>query len=268
MSNLNIESSDLQKALQLRLNYLYNLEPAQDNMFICSPIVPTKGKCAEAYQRTLLGNFTKSTEGNNHKAQYLTTAPYRLYSASFDMPKIKVESVERMRMGFVSGSESARQFSLSWIEDCFHSMRKYHHDWFNCWYRRELDAFSDAKHGEGRFRAFQIYMYHAIQNDKNEVEFRIWGIIDIADAYPVDLGKIELSAESGNSIYTCQYQANYIDIKFVDNNSSSEKVYPNIYDSGKGALQNMGFDSSEIERLKATFSLRDQAEHGGESFLH
>lgn len=266
MSNLSIKSPDLQKALQLRLNYLYNLEPAQDNMFICSPIVPTKGKCAEAYQRTLLGDFTKSTEGNDHKAQYLTTAPYRLYSASFDMPKIKVESVERMRMGFVSGSESARQFSLSWIEDCFHSIRKYHHDWFNCWYRRELDAFSDAKHGQGRFRAFQIYMYHAIQNENNEVEFRIWGIIDIADAYPVDLGKIELSAESGNSIYTCQYQANYIDLKFVDNRNGD--VYPDKYDGGKSALQNMGFDSNEISRLKATFSLRQEAYEGGESFLH
>jgi hypothetical protein len=264
MSNLNIKSPDLQKALQLRLNYLYNLEPAQDNMFICSPIVPTAGKCEEAFQRTLLGEFADAK--NSHHAQFLTTAPYRLYSASFDMPKIKVESVERMRMGFVSGSESARQFSLSWIEDCFHSIRKYHHDWFNCWYRRELDAFSDEKHGQGRFRAFQIYMYHAIQNENNEVEFRIWGIIDIADAYPVDLGKIELSAESGNSIYTCQYQANYIDLKFVDNRYGD--VYPDKYDDGKSALQNMGFDSNEISRLKATFSLRQEAYEGGESFLH
>ena len=109
-------------------------------------------------------------------------------------------------------------------------------------------------------------MYHAIQNEKNEVEFRIWGIIDIADAYPVDLGKIELSAESGNSIYTCQYQANYIDLKFVDNRDGD--VYPDKYDDGESALQNMGFDSNEISRLKATFSLRQDAYEGGESFLH
>lgn len=272
-----LEQLEVNKLLQNRISFLYNLEPAQDNMFICSPIVPRKdsninaalphlGEVTDSNKRDNLEvehpvkkNGKWTTEPKLFPAQTLETASYRLYSAKFSMPKIKTEQFARIRKNIITGVEMNQQFTLEWIEDCFHSVRKYHHDWFNCWYIREADAFiNSAKNG--KYRCFQIYLYHMIHKD-DEIIPHIWGVIDVADAFPIDLGDISVSSDSGNSIYSCTYMANYIDLRFADSTESSFLGSS----TDKSILQNMGFSDTEIDRLIAAFTVRSNT--GGENFL-
>ena len=253
-----IKSFDIDSLLQARINFLYNLEPAQDNMFICSPIV-SNGDSASIVGYPLTTPIIGETENPIAlPAQTFQTASYRLYSAKFSLPKIKTEQFARIRKNMITGIEMNQTFTLEWIEDCFHSVRKYHHDWFNCWYYRESDSFKTGK-TTGRYRSFHIYMYHIAHNNEQIVP-HVWGVIDIRDAFPIDLGDITLSADSGNSIYSCQYMANFIDLRFSDTTSDST-AYLNRYNT----LKNMGFSEVEIGRLKAAFTIRNG--EGGENFL-
>lgn len=265
-----IPSNDIEQFTQERLAYLYNLEPTQDNMFICSVIAPPNKSSGVAYGEA-------SIEGDNWHARKLYSAPYRLYAADFHLPKISFERDNRLRRHFPKSVEMSSEFTLSWIEDCFHSIRKYHHDWFNCWYQREYDGWAlGANEGgaNGRFRSMKIYMYHMTPQSDGSVKPCVWGYIDIMGAVPCGLGDIKLGPESGDSIYTCTYVSDYIDLRFCDSTGvgnrgdadATDKHSKNIlFDNGISSLKLMGFSDEEVKRFKSQFGLRN--EKGGESFL-
>jgi len=267
LQGINDIEKELLKQIQQRINFLYNLEPAQDNMFICSVITPIE-KDTKSDGTLEVSNAFGTSAGGDLESRYLFTAPYRLLSADFSLPTIDVEFDPRTRTTYLKGVTYNQKFTMTWADDCFHSVRKYHHDWFNCWFQREKDAFVsgvDGKKGlNGRFRAFKIFMYHMVHDKDGKVIPNIWGVIDVGDAFPINLGKISLSEDPGESKYTCEYAANFIDLKFA--NSEKAKFPLMGGDSNNTLLQNMGFSNSEIQRLNKQFTNRGG--HIGENFLH
>ncbi len=275
LGSLDKVEEGLLKQIQQRINFLYNLEPAQDNMFICSIIKPIKTQgdgtieATDSFDAGLAasGKETSDTNASTPKSRILYTAPYRLLSADFSLPTIDVEFDPRTRTTYLKGVTYNQKFTMTWADDCFHSVRKYHHDWFNCWFQREKDAFVSSQNNEpdknGKFRAFKIFMYHMVHDKDGKVVPNIWGVIDVGDAFPINLGKITLGEDPGESKYTCEYAANFIDLKFVTNGDDTLVNGPD-----KNYLQNMGFSSNEIGRLEAQFGLRSGAKKGGENFLH
>lgn len=266
LTGINDIEKEILKQIQQRINFLYNLEPAQDNMFICSVITPIEKEAKSDGTLNMENSF--GTHFNDPQSRTLYTAPYRLLSADFSLPIIDVEFDPRTRTTYLKGVTYNQKFTMTWADDCFHSVRKYHHDWFNCWFQREKDAFVsgvDGKEGlNGRFRAFKIFMYHMVHDKDGKVVPNIWGVIDVGDAFPINLGKISLGEDPGDSKYTCEYAANFIDLKFANSETAG---FPLMSGDGSNTLlQNMGFSNSEIGRLMAQFTNRDGKI--GENFLH
>lgn len=268
LKDINDIEKELLKQIQQRINFLYNLEPAQDNMFICSVITPIEKEAKS--DGTLETNNSFGTSFNGLQSRTLYTAPYRLLSADFSLPTIDVEFDPRTRTTYLKGVTYNQKFTMTWADDCFHSVRKYHHDWFNCWFQREKDAFvsgigeSNPEGLNGRFRAFKIFMYHMVHDKDGKVIPNIWGVIDVGDAFPINLGKVSLGEDPGDSKYTCEYAANFIDLKFANSETATFPLMSG--DTNNTLLQNMGFSESEIKRLSGQFTNRDGKI--GENFLH
>jgi hypothetical protein len=50
------------------------------------------------------------------------------------------------------------EISIDWFEDVYHSVQKYHLDWFNRWYSREYDCFRCGI--KGKFRKMAVIGFH------------------------------------------------------------------------------------------------------------
>lgn len=129
------------------LDYLYNLEPTADNLFWA-------------------GNFsTFNSSDTSPKVKLndiiLPNAQFRIKGISFDNVKLKTTYDEKhTKMVFVNGVDAPNSIKISFIDDAYRNVRRYHMDWIKFWYHRKHDVFRVGPYG--KLRGLDLVLFHYI----------------------------------------------------------------------------------------------------------
>jgi len=140
MSENTVKVEDLANFEYDGVNYLYDLEPQQNNMFWA-------------------GNFNdgKGADGINGNFPFFN-AQFRVQKVTLKMPTLKFENHPQIKIPLIKAVEFAREVKIQWVEDVYHSVQKYHFDWLCQFYNRDLDALRVGTYG--KFRKMDIVLFH------------------------------------------------------------------------------------------------------------
>jgi hypothetical protein len=130
------------------VNYLYDLEPQQNNLFFA-------------------GNFNdgKEADGINGNFPFLN-AQFRIQKVTLKMPALKFETHPQLKVPLIKSVEFAKEVKIQWVEDVYHSVQKYHFDWLCQFYNRNADCLRNGSYG--KFRKMDVVLFHyRNSSDKN-----------------------------------------------------------------------------------------------------
>jgi hypothetical protein len=172
------------------IDYLSDLEPFEGNLFWA-------------------GNFSSGSIGtngasNNFQKRNLTNAEFRIQTISLPSVTFNFTENQNLRRNFFTGITRATEISISWIEDAYMSVSKYHNDWLCNWYDLRHDCFIVGP--SGKYRKLDIYLYHyAVQADgtmKPQIiaQYKMSGLVPTMVKYP------DLTREGGNPIININYK--------------------------------------------------------------
>jgi hypothetical protein len=131
------------------LDYLYNIEPQSQNLWYA-------GYFCEA------GDGTPS---NSMKMFY--NARYRIKKVTIPFPSLEVEYHSELRSPLVKGTQYQNEITIDWFEDVYHSVQKYHLDWFNRWYTKDFDCFRCGI--QGKFRKMAVIAFHYVNGNNDSI---------------------------------------------------------------------------------------------------
>src|SRR5574344_1396889 len=93
------------------VNYIYDLEPAQNNLFWA-------------------GNFSSGNGdkgGEDYKRREFSNSQFRIQSIAFNAPTLSFSSEPNVtHMEYLTGATLSKQVTITWLEDVYHSVQKYH----------------------------------------------------------------------------------------------------------------------------------------------
>jgi len=131
------------------LDYMYDIEPQSQNLFYA-------------------GYFCEAGDGSAEKSMKMFyNAAYRIKKVSIPFPSLEMEYHPETRIPMVKSVSYTNDITIDWFEDVYHSVQKYHLDWFNRWYSREFDCFRCGI--KGKFRKVAIVAFHYVNDDINAV---------------------------------------------------------------------------------------------------
>ena len=209
------------------IDYLYNLEPQQNNLFMLDKF----------YDPYLSGNSTDGydmpSSGKPSKIEY------RLKKVSgFKLPSLKIEDKYMstpFRWNYVAtGRSEANTVKIDWVEDAFWTVKRYHMNWMNHWYNRYLDCMVVGQ--RGKFRNLVLYMYHyvnlntttatPIQKAVPIARFEFKGLV------PKNLGdgNFEWGSPENEAPTSIDYTYNYLEIYFYPYTKSEKEFIGGLAD--------------------------------------
>jgi hypothetical protein len=127
------------------IDYLYDLEPQSNNLFYA-------------------GFFQESTgpvEDLEIKEKFWNAA-YRIQKVSVNLPKISTKTDPVTKVAMLDTVSIDASVNVSWIEDVYHTVKKYHLDWISRWYNREYDVLRCG--AAGKFRQLYVIAFHYIDS--------------------------------------------------------------------------------------------------------
>lgn len=199
------DNKDFLNFQQDGLDYLYNLEPTQNNLF-------------------WVGDFNDKKENDPHYA--FNNSQFRIQSLEFALPSLEWENHKKLQIQLVKSVTSTQEVTMNWIDDYAHSVQRYHQDWFNCWYNRELDCF--VRGPAGKFRGCNVYLFHytdAAAGDKKVAkslfatpQAEAIAKITLGGLAPKALGnmKFEMGTSGADGLIPYTYTVNKINIEWYD----------------------------------------------------
>lgn len=141
------------------VDYLYNLEPQQNNLFMIDKF----------YDPVEMGNNSSGNGGAQTSYEINGDKPsnieYRIKKVSgFKLPSLDVKSDMSsgpFRWNYVAtGRTDQNTLTISWVEDVFWTVKRYHMNWMNHWYNKYLDV--NVCGLKGKFRNLVLYSYHYV----------------------------------------------------------------------------------------------------------
>lgn len=139
------QTIDLLNFQQDGLDYLYHLEPTQNNLF-------------------WVGHFAEAGTGENgndwkSRKHALPNSQFRVQSLNFESTSFELENLKQMHQNFISSISVPEEVSISWIDDFARSVQQYHLRWMNCWYDREHDCMISG-HAIEKMRSCEVVLFH------------------------------------------------------------------------------------------------------------
>lgn len=131
------------------VDYLYQLEPRSQNLFWV-------GGFRES------GAIDASGDPGSGLIRPFYNAAYRIRDIKIKMPSISYEINKLTRLPTPKSIDYPQEISITWMEDVYHSVRKYHLDWLQRWYMREFDCWRCG--AQGKFRAMRIIPFHYVNS--------------------------------------------------------------------------------------------------------
>ena len=129
------------------IDYLYDLEPQSQNLF-------------------WVGYFCEASQGEDMEKAFYNAA-YRIRKITIPMPKMEIDQNNILRAPIFKNANFTQEISIEWIEDVYHSVQKYHLDWFARWYNRQYDVLRCGVHG--KFRKLLLVAYHYVNSDTDSL---------------------------------------------------------------------------------------------------
>ena len=172
------------------INYLSDLEPYEGNLFWAGNFSS--------------GKVTLDGEGGDFQKRNLANAEFRIQSVSLPSISFNFTENQNLRRNFFTGITRTTEINISWIEDAYMSISKYHNDWLCNWYDLRHDCFIIGP--SGKYRKLDLYLYHyAVQKDGTMkpqiiVQYKLAGLVPTSIKYP------DLNREGGNPILTISYK--------------------------------------------------------------
>jgi hypothetical protein len=130
------------------LDYLYNVEPQSNNLFYA-------------------GFFCESEVQDGNYLKMFYNAEYRIKKIVIPFPSIDIEYHPETRVPMVKNVTYQNEITIDWFEDVYHSVQKYHLDWFNRWYSREYDCFRCGI--QGKFRKMAVVAFRYKNNNETSI---------------------------------------------------------------------------------------------------
>ena len=172
------------------INYLSDLEPYEGNLFWAGNFSS--------------GSVTLDGTGGDFQKRNLANAEFRIQSISLPSISFNFTENQNLRRNFFTGITRTTEISISWIEDAYMSISKYHNDWLCNWYDLRHDCFIIGP--SGKYRKLDLYLYHyAVQKDGTMkpqiiVQYKLAGLVPTSIKYP------DLNREGRNPILTISYK--------------------------------------------------------------
>lgn len=235
-----ITDSQLLEFQQDGLDYLYNLEPTQNNLFWVGSFMNLK---------------TDKTENTMENSKSLPNSQFRIQSINVDTDSLEFEFDEKLKQNIISGVTVTSTISINWIDDFRRSIQQYHLDWQGAWYDRKRDCLVNGKISE-KFRKCNVVLFHYIDGstDKDGILSipiaEPLAVLTLKGLAPTSAGAFDLnmaSSGAGEAVsYT--YAINNIDVQFLN----TEKL-ANFNDSEY--VTNSGNEFNRLKSLTKIFSL-------------
>ena len=132
------------------IDYLYNLETKQENLFWAGNFCELKTDNSKQIQ---------TDENQGYGFRYMADACFRIQSVDLSLPKIDFEENKLTHAADFKSLTYSRVFNITWIEDVYRSITKYHLDWILYgWYDRPNDCLKTGT--GGKFRHLEICQWH------------------------------------------------------------------------------------------------------------
>lgn len=205
-------SEELQTFQYNGVDYLYNLEPQQLNFFYPAAFF-------DPYDRAKGGSETSSYQA--HSVTMPNKMEFRIQGISgFKLPSLTID-IESFNTGFriqnVKKPKSENNLTINWIEDSYHTVKRYHMNWMNHWYNKYLDCMVCGR--KGKYRNFAFYLFHYVNiNDKlGSPIYRAKPIalFNFLGLVPENLGSMDMSYDDGGSKpVAINYKYNGLNILF------------------------------------------------------
>lgn len=143
------------------VDYLYNLEPQQLNFFkpvaFFDPYVRAEGKSSGTsdYNKTNI----LMPEGLDYRINKIS---------GFKLPELTIKDDDfstALRFNYVAKPEKPNKLTISWVEDAYQTVRRYHINWMNHWYNRYLDCMVCGR--RGKYRNLSVVLFHYVNINKD-----------------------------------------------------------------------------------------------------
>lgn len=198
------------------INYLYNLEPQNNNLFLL-----------DSFYDPYMVYPTDTFEQGSKKPSNME---YRLRKVSgWSLPSLTTapqgEGGKPFKWTYVSGGKSENNITIEWEEDVFWTVKRYHINWMNHWYNKYLDCMIVGQ--SGKFRNMVLYLYH-YKNVNSQTAVPIQKAVPVAriefkGLVPKSMPSPELAwGEPGSSSVAIQYVYNYIEMFFYPYTKSEQ----------------------------------------------
>lgn len=247
MSNNKLSSIvDNQQLLEFQqdgLDYLYNLEPTQNNLFWVGGF------------KNLNTDNKQNTMSDNSKS--LPNAQFRIQSINVGTNSLEFEFDERLKQNILSAVTVSNAVNITWIDDYRRSIQQYHLDWQNAWYDRKKDCLINGKVSE-KFRSCSVVLFHYI--DGNDEDDPVLAtplaepvvLLTLKGLAPTNAGIFDLnmaSSGAGEAI-GYDYVVNNIDVQFLLSDEQMQANFPESQYTTQG-----GDEVSRIKSLLKNFSM-------------
>lgn len=198
------------------INYLYDLEPQQLNLF----------KVAKFYDpaANTVNESNKDSGYENPNAEIPDKLAFRIKAISgIKLPAFTIADKDfksAFKLNLVTtGRQEKNTVSIDWFEDAYLTTRRYHMNWMNHWYNRYLDCMVCGQYG--KFRNMVAYMFHYINTNSSSAapvltatpiaKFEWMGLIP--DSAGEDL-KLDASTTGNEETVKITYHYNALNITF------------------------------------------------------
>lgn len=221
------------------LDYLYSLEPTQNNLFWA-------------------GNFNDGNiTPNKGPGNEFPNAQFRIQSVGFQLPSLEFEELKPLKIQVLKSIKTIQEVSITWIEDVYRSVERYHLDWINCWYNRRFDCVVTGP--KGKFRKLDVYLFHYNGLLNESINDGVPSIVQpkteqiahitLSGLAPKSIGdmKFEMGNSGAEGTKSITYIVNKVDIEYADKiGPESGQILPGI---GTGSnLEDEGKEDAKVNK--------------------
>ena len=210
-----------------QIDYLYDVEPQSQNLF-------------------WVGHFT---EGNDTKVFY--NSQFRIRSIKFPDLSFEMENNDLTKLAQFKSANYDRKVTISWFEDVYHSVQKYHEDWMDRWWNKTYDVLRCGV--GGKFRKLDLVAYHrknlAEENSIMETpEIEPLFVYSLSGMVPISINGMmfDYERDSNEELYTINYICSKIDLRFSNKIGLGKTT--NIYGGGNDSLSTLK-NTSQIKNV-------------------
>ena len=206
---------DFSKSLKLReasaIEFLYNLEPAQNNLFFINPS-GTQGMPSDTL--------------------------FRASKVAIPMHNLQFERTGNRAL-CISGAQINDDVTIDWIEDVHRSVENFHVRWMRSWYDYGADCLQIGANSD-RFKNFSVLVYHYVNvNDSNGASVTKivpTMVIELEGVTPNGINAQEFAWDNGApSKYSCNYKVSRVRFYYLETKESIKGEIDGAPDTMRGS---------------------------------